>query len=102
MGMAETVTLFAITPETRNPGIALDLDAIASVRVNRAAVDRRIASLAGRRTVKKAWQAAWLLKAVSCLDLTTLSGDATPGRVRRLCANARQPLRSGGSGRAGD
>ncbi len=92
--MAETVTLFAITPETRNPGIALDLDAIASVRVNRAAVDRRIASLAGRRTVKKAWQAAWLLKAVSCLDLTTLSGDDTPGRVRRLCAKARQPLRS--------
>jgi len=77
----------------RNPGTALDLDWIAGVRVNRSAVERRAATLSGRRTVKKDWQAAWLLKAVSCLDLTTLAGDDTPGRVRRLCAKARQPVR---------
>jgi len=77
----------------RNPGHALDLDWIESVRVNRSAVERRTAALPGRRTVKKEWQAAWLLKAVTCIDLTTLSGDDTPGRVRRLCAKARLPVR---------
>src|ERR1700684_2526322 len=76
----------------RNPGLAYDADLIDSLRVNRSAVERRVASLAGRRAVKKEWQAAWLLKAVSCIDLTTLSGDDTPGRVRRLCAKARRPL----------
>ena len=77
----------------RNPGTALDLDWVESLRVNRSAVERRTSSLGGRRTVKKAWQAAWLLKAVSCIDLTTLAGDDTPGRVRRLCAKAKQPVR---------
>jgi deoxyribose-phosphate aldolase len=77
----------------RNPGIALDMDWVRSVRVNRSAAERRTAALAGRRTVKKAWQAAWLLRAITCIDLTTLSGDDTPGSVRRLCAKARQPVR---------
>ncbi|MCR9213860.1 MAG: deoxyribose-phosphate aldolase [Proteobacteria bacterium] len=77
----------------RNPGMALSLDALEDVRVNLSAVERRASTLGGRRTVKKAHQAAWLLKAVSCMDLTTLSGDDTPGRVRRLCAKARQPVR---------
>ena len=77
----------------RNPGTALDLDWVESLRVNRSAVERRTSSLGGRRTVKKAWQAAWLLKAVSCIDLTTLAGDDTPGRVKRLCAKAKQPVR---------
>lgn len=77
----------------RNPGMALDLDWVEDVRVNRSAVERRATSLPGRRTVKKDWQAAWLLKAVTCIDLTTLSGDDTPGRVRRLCAKARRPVR---------
>jgi deoxyribose-phosphate aldolase len=63
------------------------------VRVNRSAVERRAATLGARRTVKKEWQAAWLLRAVTLMDLTTLSGDDTPGRVRRLCAKARQPVR---------
>jgi len=63
------------------------------IRINKSAVERRIASLSGRRTVKKQWQAAWLLKALSCIDLTTLSGDDTEGRVRRLCAKARHPVR---------
>jgi len=79
--------------EGRNPGMALDLDWIAGLQVNRSAVERRTATLVKRRTVKKAWQAAWLLKAISCIDLTTLAGDDTPGRVRRLCAKARQPVR---------
>jgi deoxyribose-phosphate aldolase len=78
----------------RNRGMSLDLDWVNDVRVNLSAVERRAASLAGRRTVKKQWQAAWLLKAVSCIDLTTLAGDDTAGKVRRLCAKARQPIRS--------
>jgi deoxyribose-phosphate aldolase len=77
----------------RNPGMPLDLERIAQVDVNRSAVERRAATLVTRRTVKKEWQAAWLLRAITCLDLTTLAGDDTPGNVRRLCAKARAPLR---------
>ena len=79
--------------QDRNPGMPLDLEWVADVRVNRSAVERRTASLPARRTVKKEWQAAWLLRAITCIDLTTLAGDDTPGRVRRLCAKARQPVR---------
>jgi len=77
----------------RNPGLPLNLDLVSSQRVNLSAVERRCAALGGRRTVKKDYQAAWLLKAISCIDLTTLSGDDTPGRVRRLCTKARNPVR---------
>jgi deoxyribose-phosphate aldolase len=77
----------------RNGGIPLDLGWLKQVQVNKSAAERRTATLTTRRTVKKQWQAAWLLKAVSCLDLTTLAGDDTPGRVRRLCAKARHPVR---------
>ena len=76
----------------RNPGMPLDLDWVASVQANTSAIERRAASLGGRRSVKKEFQAAWLLKAISVIDLTTLSGDDTPGRVQRLCAKARQPV----------
>jgi deoxyribose-phosphate aldolase len=79
--------------QTNNPGMPLDLDWVMGARLNRSAVERRVATLPARRTVKKEWQAAWLLRAVTCLDLTTLSGDDTPGRVKRLCAKARQPIR---------
>ena len=71
----------------------LELDWIEEARVNRSAVERRTATLRTRRTVKKEWQAAWLLRAITLIDLTTLSGDDTPGRVRRVCAKARRPLR---------
>jgi deoxyribose-phosphate aldolase len=77
----------------RNPGTPLDLDFVRSIRVNRSAVERRAATIPTRRTVKKEWQAAWLLRAITLIDLTTLSGDDTPGNVRRLCAKARHPLR---------
>ncbi|HET9494045.1 MAG TPA: deoxyribose-phosphate aldolase [Chloroflexia bacterium] len=77
----------------RNPGTDLDLDWVYGTRINRSAVERRAATLVTRRTVKKEWQAAWLLRAVTCLDLTTLSGDDTPGNVLRLCAKARRPVR---------
>jgi deoxyribose-phosphate aldolase len=77
----------------RNPGVPLDLDWVYSTRINRSAVERRAATLVTRRTVKKEWQAAWLLRAITCIDLTTLSGDDTPGNVRRLCAKARRPVR---------
>lgn len=76
-----------------NPGVPLELDWIADVRVNRTAVERRAATLTTRRSVKQEWQAAWLLRAIELMDLTTLAGDDTPGRVRRLCGKARQPVR---------
>jgi len=82
------------TPRERNAGTPLDLDWVHEARfTNRSATERRAATLPTRRTVKKDWQAAWLLRAVTCLDLTTLQGDDTPGNVRRLCAKARQPVR---------
>ncbi|HKU60737.1 MAG TPA: deoxyribose-phosphate aldolase [Gemmatimonadales bacterium] len=77
----------------RNPGMPLEADWVEEVRVNRSAVERRAATQRTRRTVKKEWQAAWLLRAVTLMDLTTLSGDDTPGRVRRLCAKGRRPVR---------
>jgi deoxyribose-phosphate aldolase len=77
----------------RVPILPLDLEYVRAIRVNRSAVERRAATIPTRRTVKKEWQAAWLLKAITCMDLTTLSGDDTPGNVRRLCAKARQPVR---------
>src|SRR3989449_6261654 len=79
--------------DDRNPGMPLDLDVIRALRVNRSAVERRAATIPTRRTVKKEWQAAWLLRAITCMDLTTLQGDDTPGNVLRLCAKARRPLR---------
>jgi deoxyribose-phosphate aldolase len=75
-----------------NRGIPLNLDWVERVRVNTSAVERRAATLVTRRTVKKENQAAWLLRAIACMDLTTLSGDDTADRVRRLCAKARNPL----------
>ncbi|SLN30337.1 Deoxyribose-phosphate aldolase [Pseudoruegeria aquimaris] len=79
--------------EPRNPGTELDLDLIHGLQANTSAIERRAATLPGRRSVKKEYQAAWLLKAITLIDLTTLSGDDTEGRVRRLCAKARQPVR---------
>ena len=80
-------------PAPNNPGVPLDLEPVAGVRVNLSAVERRVATLPKRRTVKKEWQAAWLVKAIQCIDLTTLNSDDTEGRVRRLCAKAIRPLR---------
>lgn len=82
------------TLQQRNDGCALDLDWISHLRVNRNASDRRAASLAARRSVKKEYQAAWLVQAIRCIDLTTLGGDDTPGRVERLCHKALRPLRA--------
>ena len=82
------------TAPARNPGTPLALDWLREIRVNRSAVERRAATIPRRRTVKADWQAAWLLRAVTLLDLTTLSGSDTPGRVRRLCSKARQPVRA--------
>ena len=78
---------------SRNPGMPLDLAWVRDTRVNLSATQRRAASLSARRSVKRDWQAAWLLRAISMIDLTTLAGDDTPGKVRRLCAKAKQPLR---------
>ncbi|HBG74410.1 MAG: deoxyribose-phosphate aldolase [Chloroflexi bacterium GWB2_49_20] len=86
---------------TRNPGMPLNLDWVLRAHINRSAVERRVATIPTRRTVKKEWQAAWLLRAITCMDLTTLSGDDTPGRVRRLCAKARQPVRPDMLGKLG-
>lgn len=95
--MHTTMTDTAHLPQTvdpRNPGMALDLDWVMRATANRSAIERRAATLPGRRSVKKDFQAAWLCRAITCIDLTTLAGDDTAGRVRRLCAKARQPVRS--------
>ena len=89
---AETAAMQAGTNDPRNPGMALDAAMFEGHPVNRSAAERRAASLIQRRSVKKDWQAAWLINAIRCIDLTTLAGDDTAERVRRLCAKARQPL----------
>jgi len=97
--MTETIptqtpqTLLPQAPVPRNSGMALDLEWVAGVQANTSAIERRAATLPARRSVKKDHQAAWLMRAVSCMDLTTLSGDDTENRVLRLCAKARQPVR---------
>ena len=78
----------------RNLGTELDLDWILAVQANTSAIERRCKSLPGRRSIKKSNQAAWLLKAITCIDLTTLSGDDTENRVRRLCQKAKFPIRA--------
>jgi deoxyribose-phosphate aldolase len=82
-----------VAGHTRNAGLPLDLEWVMDARANRSAIERRAASYGARRSVKKDYQAAWLIKAISCMDLTTLSGDDTEQRVKRLCAKARNPVR---------
>lgn len=82
-----------LTEIERNPGMPLDLGWVNRARVNRSAAERRAKTLPARRSIKRDAQAAWLLKAVTCIDLTTLSGDDTPSNVQRLCAKARSPIR---------
>ena len=89
----ETTSQLPQVTEPRNPGMALDLDWVRGVQANTSAIERRAATLPGRRSIKKEHQAAWLARAVSCIDLTTLSGDDTVRRVQRLCAKARHPVR---------
>lgn len=91
-GSEPAIATLAGRPLLRNVGMPLDLNWVQEVRVNTSAVERRAQSEVARRTVKKEWQAAWLLRAISCMDLTTLSGDDTDERVRRLCAKARHPI----------
>nr|WP_306886307.1 deoxyribose-phosphate aldolase [Amorphus orientalis] len=82
-----------MTPaDHRNPGTRLSPDMFEGHQTNRSAAERRTDSLTKRRSIKKEWQAAWLVNAIRCMDLTTLAGDDTPERVRRLCAKARRPL----------
>jgi len=82
-----------VAGHTRNSGLPLDLEWVMDARANRSAIERRAASYGARRSVKKNYQAAWLVKAITCMDLTTLSGDDTAQRVKRLCAKARNPVR---------
>ncbi len=99
--MTSNVTPLAAQPavghnthnHARNEPMPLDEGWVNEVRVNLSATERRVATLPGRRTVKKDAQAGWLLKALTCIDLTTLNGDDTEGRVRRLCAKAIRPVR---------
>jgi deoxyribose-phosphate aldolase len=83
----------ALAPVPRNAGTGLTPEWFENVQVNLSAAERRAATLLTRRSVKKDYQAAWLVKAIQCIDLTTLAGDDTPGRVHRLCAKAKRPLR---------
>lgn len=81
-----------VVSDVDNPGTQFNPEWVEDIRVNLSAVKRRVSTLTTRRAVKKEWQAAWLVKAISCIDLTTLSGQDTPGKVRRLCAKARTPV----------
>ncbi|MFT6735134.1 MAG: deoxyribose-phosphate aldolase [Polaribacter sp.] len=81
-----------VVSDVHNPGTQFNPEWVEDIRVNLSAVKRRVSTLTTRRAVKKEWQAAWLVKAISCIDLTTLSGQDTPGKVRRLCAKARTPV----------
>jgi deoxyribose-phosphate aldolase len=92
-GNKEALATLASRELTANRGIPLNLDWVENIRVNTSAVERRAQTLVTRRTVKKDWQVAWLLRAITCMDLTTLSGDDTDERVRRLCAKGRRPIR---------
>ncbi|THH36755.1 deoxyribose-phosphate aldolase [Aliishimia ponticola] len=92
-GTATTAQLPQVT-EPRNPGFELDLGWVRNLRANTSAIERRAATLPGRRSIKKDHQAAWLARAITCIDLTTLSGDDTARRVERLCAKARHPVRT--------
>ena len=83
----------AVTKLKRNPGTPLDMGWVRATTVNLSATQRRAQTLTTRRSIKKDWQAAWLLRAITMIDLTTLAGDDTPGKVTRLCAKGRQPLR---------
>lgn len=80
--------------QTRNSGTDLNIDWINAQQANTSAIERRASSLGARRSVKKHYQTAWLLKAITCIDLTTLSGDDTAERVKRLCNKAKQPVRA--------
>jgi deoxyribose-phosphate aldolase len=88
------IAMLSGRPLLANRGMPLNLDWVKQVRVNTSAVERRAQTHVARRTVKKEWQAAWLLRAITCMDLTTLSGDDTDERVRRLCAKGRYPLQN--------
>jgi deoxyribose-phosphate aldolase len=93
MNRPQPSDIATLHPEARNPGTPFDFDAVRAVQANTSAIERRAATIPGRRSVKKEWQAAWLLRAITLIDLTTLAGDDTPGRVRRLCAKAAHPVR---------
>ena len=88
----QKLTLLPQAISARNRGVELDLDWVSSIQANTSAIERRASSIGSRRSVKKQHQAAWLLQAVKCIDLTTLSGDDTNGRVKRLCAKAKNPI----------
>ena len=88
----QKLTLLPQAISARNTGVDLDLDWVSSIQANTSAIERRASSIGSRRSVKKQHQAAWLLQAIKCMDLTTLSGDDTIGRVRRLCAKAKTPI----------
>jgi len=92
LNLVESDEIETTNSDLRNPGIDFSLDLISSISVNRSAVERRCANYGPRRSIKKENQAAWLLKAITLMDLTTLSGDDTVARVRRLCSKARQPI----------
>src|SRR5690606_3843403 len=77
----------------RNEGTELEYGWFRHAQVNLSAAERGAQTLLTRRTVKKEWQAAWLRQAITLIDLATLAGDDTAGRVRRPCAKARNPVR---------
>ena len=80
--------------QPRNTPRPLDMAWVNSIDINLPACNLRAATHMKRRSVKKEYQAAWLLREVTCIDLTTLSGSDTPSNVSRMCFKAVNPIRS--------
>ena len=81
-----------LSKPSKNLGLDLYLDWVLSTQANTSAIERRANNIGTRRSIKKQYQAAWLLKAITLIDLTTLSGDDTERRVERLCAKGKKPI----------
>jgi deoxyribose-phosphate aldolase len=63
--------------------------------VDQVAIEERVGALA-KRSIKKEAKVFGLKLAIRMMDLTTLEGKDTPGKVRQLCIKAMQPLDSNG------
>src|ERR1700719_1270992 len=60
-------------------------------RVDQVGIEERAAAL-GKRSIKKGAKQTGIRLAISMLDLTTLEGKDSEGKVRQLCQKAMRPL----------
>ena len=79
-------------PHPNNKTIPLDLEWVNKVHCIKPAIEKRAAEIKTKRCVKKQYQAAWLLRVTSCIDLTTLAGDDSIANIERLAFKASKPI----------